>query len=315
LLDQADGSFSEKRLAATPVTWIGGPTVASDGETVNVQVSADLPADEGTPQTWADFIAGLDHGSELSALTARIATLPEIQSICGTDALGCYGDDELYAIGGTLEDGTSPQEVVRHEYGHHVAQHRVNTPWNAVDWGPKNWASNENVCAQVVKGQAYPGDEGDHYAQNPGEAWAETYRILEEQKAGITTGSWQIVAPSYYPNTASLAAARQDVLQPWTAEQKAVYRHTFTKNGPKVWWIHLTTPLDGSFSLTAALPGRGLQTVTLVGPNKTTTLKRAYWAGARSKKLSSTICGQRSLYVEVTQKGAPGRVSVAIARP
>ncbi len=106
---------------------------------------------------------------------------------------------------------------MRHEYGHHIANHRSNAPWAAIDWGPKRWASASNVCAKVTRREAYPGDEGSNYALNPGEAWAETYRLLQERKAGITTSTWPIIAPSFYPNEAALRAAELDVVQPWTA--------------------------------------------------------------------------------------------------
>jgi hypothetical protein len=42
----------------------------------------------------------------------------------------------------------TPQEVVRHELGHHVAFNRLNTPWTAVNWGPKAWATDQDVCAR-----------------------------------------------------------------------------------------------------------------------------------------------------------------------
>jgi len=125
--------------ARAATSWSGGPTTAATGEVVNVYVSPSLPPELGTAQTWADFIAGLVHGPELAKLTAYIAPLDEIAEMCGEDALGCYGSNELASMGET-EYGITAAEVVRHEYGHHIAWNRLNTPWTAVDWGPKNWA-------------------------------------------------------------------------------------------------------------------------------------------------------------------------------
>jgi len=67
--------------------------------------------------------------------------------------------------------------------------------------------------------------------------------------------------------------------------------------------------------ITAALPGGGLHEVALVGANRSTVLRRAQWIGQRSKRITTTVCGQRSLYVRVTQRGALGRVAVSASTP
>jgi hypothetical protein len=219
------------------------------------------------------------------------------------------------AVGETLGDGTTPEEVVRHEYGHHVALYRSNAPWAAIDWGPKYWASAADVCARVSRREAYPGNEGDNYAQNPGEAWAEVYRLMDERKAGILTARWPIIAPSFYPTEADLQAAERDVLQPWTKGTIRSFSRTFAKRTPRVWWIPLSTPLDGGIRVTAAVPRGGTFDIALVGPNRRTVLKRAAWVGQRAKRIDTTVCGQRSLFVRVTQAGSLGRVSVTAAIP
>ena len=302
------------RLAAADVTWRGGPTTTSTGETVNVLVSDALPPEAASPSRWAEFLTGLAHGSEISALTVYVGTLDDMQSICGQNALGCYASDQLVAPGETAVD-VSPEEVIRHEYGHHIAYHRSNPPWNAIEWGPKRWASAENVCARVGGREAYPGDEGSNYALNPGEAWAETYRLMDERKAGITTASWRIVSPSFFPTEQALAAAQQDVLQPWTAPRTTSTSHVFGKRGAKVWWIRLSTPLDGSLRINATLPGGGTYDVALVGANHRTIVGRAQWVGQRAKSLDASVCGQRSFFVRVTQNGALGRVRVSATTP
>jgi hypothetical protein len=305
-----------RRLARAASGWSGGPITTSTGETVTVYVSDTYAPGQVSAQTWAEFIAHLDHGPELSLLTTYIAPLAEIQQICGADALGCYGSNELYTIGEPAPDGTTPEDVVRHEYGHHIAFNRENAPWQAVDWGPKQWATTEGVCSRVSQGAAYPGNEKEHYNQNPGEAWAETYRILEERKAGVTTGSWPIIAPDWYPSDAALAAAERDVVQPWTAGTTSTSTMSFSKKSKgRVRWISLKTPLDGTVQVTARLPKGGLENVALVGSDKKSVLQKARWAGTRVKKISTTICGQRSLFVRVTQKGSFGDVSVTASTP
>jgi len=307
------GRARVNRAARSALTWRGGPVTASTGEVVRVYVSDALPAE--TPEKWAEFLAKLTHGPELARLTANIASLAEIQDLCGARALGCYSGNEMVSLGEPAPDGTTPEEVVRHEYGHHVAWNRVNTPWRAVDWGPKHWASAATVCPRVTRREAFPGNEGSNYAQNPGEAWAEVYRLMDERKAGITTATWPIIAPSFFPDEAGLLAAESDVLQPWLANQKSVFRRTFAKGGKKVWWIPLATPLDGDLLLSATLPRADLHEVALVAANRSTVLRRGQFVSQRVKRLTTGVCGQRSLFARVTPSGAAGQVTVTVSRP
>jgi hypothetical protein len=314
LAADADAPLRASRLAQAGVTYRGGPITTSTGETVDVRVSDTLPLETSTPEGWAEFLTELTHGREIAELTTYIATFEEVQDICGSRALGCYGNDQMVAPGELAAD-ISPEEIVRHEYGHHIAAHRVNAPWSALDWGPKRWASAANVCVKVSRREAFPGDQGSNYARNPGEAWAETYRLMDERKAGITTATWQIVAPSFYPSEAALVAAEQDVVAPWTASRTTRSTRVFGKRTPKVWWIPLATALDGDLRISATMPNGVNAEVALVAPNRRTVLGRAQWVGQRLKHLESQVCGQRSLFVRVTQKGALGRVRLSVTTP
>jgi hypothetical protein len=310
--------------AATPVRparlaqvgeapWHGGPTATSTGATVDVRVSDALPADASSPQQWAEFLASLLHGPELSQLTLYVETLPEVQEVCGSNALGCYAANEMVAPGEAAGDVGSA-EIIRHEYGHHIAYHRVNPPWDATDWGPKRWASAENVCARVSRQEASPGDEGSNYMRNPGEAWAETYRLVDELRAGITTETWPIVSASFFPSDPVLQAAAQDVVQPWTSGHSTSATHVFGKRA-SVWWTRLATPLDGTVRVSASVPGRGAFDVALVGANRRTLVARAQFTGQLQKRAETSVCGQRTLFVRVTSKGAPGRVRFTATTP
>ena len=301
------------RAALGALTWRGGPITASTGDIVSVFVSDALPGE--TPEKWAEFVAGLTHGSELASLTSNIATLDEVQQLCGARALGCYSGNRMVSLGEPAPDGTTPEEVVRHEYGHHVAFHRLNTPWRAIDWGPKHWASAATVCTRVVAREAFPGDEGFNYANNPGEAWAEAYRLMDERKAGITTATWPIVSPSFFPDEAGLLAAERDVLEPWTASRKTVFRRTFAKTTKKPWWIPLPTPLDGDLVLNATVPLNALHEVALVAGNRRTVVRRAGWIGQRTKRITTGVCGQRAYFVRVTPRGVAGRVTITVSSP
>ena len=299
------------RATAVAPAWRGGLVTTSTGETVNVQVSDSLPP-EITPEQWAQFLTTVAHGPELGRLTLFVATLDEVQAECGDRALGCYGANQMIVPGETTPDGTTPEEVIRHEYGHHIAFNRANPPWVAVDWGPKQWASVADVCARVSRNEAFPGDEGVNYRQNPGEAWAETYRLMDERRAGITTASWQIIAPSFFPTEAALQAAERDVLEPWAGTHATSFVRLLSKKSRKAVLIRLHTPLDGEFTLSASLPRGSEAGIALLGDDGRTVLRRAAWVGQRVKRLATTICGQRSLVVRITPSGAGGRIRVSV---
>jgi hypothetical protein len=287
---------------------------ASTGEELTVYVAQAVPPERGTPQTWGDFIAALDHGPELASLTAYIASLADVEAVCGQGALGCYGGDRLIAMD-DIAFGVTPADVVRHEYGHHVAAHRLNAPWAAVEWGPKNWASTMEVCRRVEEGNAFPGNEGSNYALNPGEAWAETYRVLEERRAGTGGAAWEIVHASFIPDEAALEAARRDVLEPWPGTHSNVLRRRFTRKNKRVWTIPLSTPLDGALDVTVSLPKASLFDVTLVDGDRRTVLSTGLWSSSRTKRLNTTICGERTLYLRVKRRSGVGRVVVSATMP
>jgi len=315
-VDSAPGTtLRAERLAGSAIDWRGGPITASTGETVNVLVSDALPIETSTPEGWAEFLVGLTHGPEISLLTTHVATLDEVQELCGSRALGCYARDQMVSLGETAPGGTTAEEVARHEYGHHIALHRSNEPWAAIDWGPKQWASAADVCARVTRKEAFPGDQGANYARNPGEAWAEVYRLMDERKAGILTANWPIITPGFYPADTALSAAERDVLQPWSAGKSTLFTRVFGKTTKKVWWIPLSTPLDGELSISATLPNRANHEVALVGPDRRRVIRRAQWISQRVKRMTGSVCGQRTLFVRVTQTGALGRVRVSVATP
>jgi hypothetical protein len=303
------GPAGERRVHTA--SWWGRGYTTSTGETVTVSVSDSYPADDAVGQAWADWFAGLVHGSELQLLHVYVATPQEVQSECGNaDALGCYGSNMLIVPGETV-NGVDPKLIATHEYGHHVAFNRANPPWIAVDWGPKRWASYTNVCARTTAGTAYPGDEADHYRQNPGEAFAETYRLLNETKAGATNFIWPVVDGSFYPDAGALQAVEQDVLQPWTTPATRSVRVRFPR-GKRVWTLQLATPLDGSLDVDVTLPTGALDDVSLVGAGRV--LVQGLWSGAHEKKLAYQICGQRSLLLRVVRQGRPDSFTVRITQ-
>ena len=168
-------------LPASALAW-GGSYATGDslGTFVQIQVSDSYPVDDALPQDWATYLGTLVHGPELARLTLDLMPLSDVQAKCGSQALACYDPSEqtIYASPEDQLDSPPAKEIVTHEYGHHVANNSNDAPWDALDYGTKRWSSYENICAKAAAGTASPGDEGSHYFQNSGEAFAESYRVL-----------------------------------------------------------------------------------------------------------------------------------------
>src|SRR5205823_10971027 len=73
------------RAPAAIAEW-GGPTVATDGETVTLYFSDSHPVDPSFAKQWADFMTSLVHGSELQTATIHLLTEKEVQVRCGIQA-------------------------------------------------------------------------------------------------------------------------------------------------------------------------------------------------------------------------------------
>ena len=307
----AAGTQRVATLASNRATFGGGTYVTANGASVIVRVSDAFPDGGDRGRRWAEFFSTLPHGDELAAVTVTVVTAAELPSACNADALGCYRPGEIM-IADEVLDGITPEEVARHEYGHHVAASRLNSPWPALDWGPKRWATAAHVCGDVTTGSAHPGDEGDHYAENPAEAWAEVYRILAERSAGLPGNTWSIVAGRYFPDDAVLAAATEDVVHPWTTPATRRFGGTFTNSGKRQWSRTLATPLDGSITIKLSMPAGIRHDMTLLAANGRSVLAR--WTGftRTTRTISTTICGQRTVVLRVTRGNRPSPFSVVV---
>ena len=301
------------RTASEPPGWVGGVFRTASGESVTVHVSTSYPAEQASPQAWAEFFAGLTHGRELESVLVRVATPAEVEGLCRTRAAGCYRNREL-VMPGELHDGIRPESVARHEYGHHIGANRSNAPWKAVDWGAKRWATAAGICRRWREGTAFPGDGGDRYRLNPGEAFAEAYRIHAERKAGAALDSWGVVDGSFYPDAAALAAVEQDVVAPWLRPVTKRMNGHFRAGGPRRWTIRLAAPLDGELKAELRLPPGRLDTIELFSANGRV-LARGLWSGPSTRRLSHLVCGERKLTLRVTAVGAPGRFALTVSRP
>jgi len=200
--------------------------------------------------------------------------------------------------------------VAAHEYGHHVAANRLNPPWVALDWGTKRWASYEGVCTRVAAKTAFPGDEGLNYSLNPGEAFAETFRVAFETGGTGVGFTWPIVDASFRPDTQALAAVREDTLQPWVGATSTTIRGRFTKGRP-TWSTTLATPLDGDLRVDVA----SAADLTLRSVDGRRILARGSWNGTGGKSATYRVCGARSLQVRLKRNGAAARFTLRMTIP
>jgi hypothetical protein len=289
--------------------WWGGAYTTSTGERVTVFFWIEYPVDHAVASRWAEFFAGLVHGKELGSLRAYVAPQTEVAAICGSpSALGCYGESKLFTIGATT-DGYAPSTIAAHEYGHHVAANRVNAPWLALDWGTKRWASGESICTRAAAGTVFPGNESFLYRLNPGEGFAEAYRVLNEKRAGA-------VDSRFIPDDAALQRIEQDVLQPWSAPTLRTFpAHFSARQGrTRTWSLPVATPLDGDLTVKLRVPGPGYR-LTLLSPDRGAVLARGRSAGRGTKTLRYRVCGTRSVVVRVSGTGTALPFSLQVSVP
>lgn len=295
---------ASRRLAAYPAGTWGGAYPVKSGARVNVYSSRYYPVDPAANQAAADFVDGLVHGAEISGVKIYFAPPAEVEILCRSQEVdGCYfpSDSEIITIGEDTEWSTV-EEVLTHEYGHHVANNRDNYPWPAIAYGTKRWATYMGICSKDAAGVVFPGDEGEHYLQNPGEGFAESFLHLNEVKLGIPETTW-FYDPILAPDAGALAAIEQDVLKPWKDNTIKRWSGRFGRRGQQQIRT-FQTPLDGVFA--AQLKGPRGSSLRLTGPAE---VKRS------SATLSAgLICGQRSVTTKFVS-GGKGRFAAAAAIP
>jgi hypothetical protein len=294
-------------LPASALAW-GGSYATGDslGTFVQIQVSDSYPVDDALPQDWATYLGTLVHGPELARLTLNLMPLSDVQAKCGSQALACYDPSEetIYASPEDQLDSPPAKEIVTHEYGHHVANNSNDAPWDALDYGTKRWSSYENICAKAAAGTASPGDEGSHYFQNSGEAFAESYRVLNLQKLGVPSSGWDIVDPSFYPDATALTLLQEDITTPWVAPTASKLHGSFGTGVVRTFKVQ--TQLDGTF------------TARLISPTQAKMRLALYNAGTlvlRGTSIRYEICGERSLTLKVERFSGRGAFTISVSKP
>ena len=265
------------------------------------------------PQLIADFLGTLIHGDEISLLTVQLLTDGEIRGRCGLGAGACYfsGADTMLINGNdrTGPDGASRDFVIAHEYGHHVAEHRRNPPFQpTIFWGTKRWATYERVCQGTRQGRYFPGDEGPRYFQNPGEAFAEAFAFNRFRRAPV---AWAWSAP-LRPTREAFRSLRQDTLVPWQSRTRFVMTGTLPAGGRDRAVKRFRTPLDGDAQRAAERPAarRGSTCCSAIARGRLLALSRG---PSSAEHVVFTVCGQSRLRAVVQRNGsgrAPFRLVV-----
>jgi hypothetical protein len=299
-------------LHAAAVSGNGGYYTTPTGETVKVLSSPRYTYNSSVNQSYADFLASLVHGKELHKVTVYIAPYSEMQQKCSAEDDACYYDDEqlLIVAGNTAPDGTPIENLVAHEYGHHIARNRKNDLGYAGDWGPEYWATYQDVCNRESDGTAYPGDENKHYDLNPGEAWAETYRVMN----GYGTNVWDIVDPSFKPDDQAKSLARRDVVNPYLGDEYIDRSGTFKKT-KKHRWRYFTVPVENDGTVDLRLKGGGSLDADLYVYDMSGKELDHKTTDGHNEHYKDTYCGYRKLQIGVHRFSGKGSFKLRITLP
>jgi hypothetical protein len=288
---------------------------------INVSGICSATCDSADPQAIADFLGTLPHGDEMNLLELDLVKPSvEMAAACGSaNALSCYFPDQnrIVASGDsfTASDNATQLYVIAHEYGHHVANHRNNAPFAnpAIDWGPKNWASFAGVCAGVQSGRYAPGDEGNRYYDNPGEAWAESFAKNAFPTQPVPW-EWPDFPDPHTPG--GFAAIQQDALHPWNGDSIEVRRGRFTKHGRyrRKAIKRFGTPLDGDLTMKLSGPARSSMTLKLLDTTTGQVLANSSVPGPQ-EQISHTICGVRGVTAVIKRRGPRTRFKLSAQVP
>ena len=285
------------------------------GATIAVSVTAACRAlcTDADPQQIADLIGGLLHGPEVGLLTVQLDAPFQIPLDCGGRVTACYfpstgrivlnGNDEA------ARDGAGRELVLAHEYGHHLARSRLSpSPFpSPLLWGTPRWASEESVCRMRRMGRLFPGAGGEHYYEDPGEAFAEAYGRLHFPSPEV---KWRWTE-SLRPDDASLRAIREDALDPWTGRSDLVVSGRAPPHGVLV--RQIATPLDGMVRVEGGRPWRGF---ALGLQNPLGELSMARLGAAAANGVEYTVCGEGHLGVVLRSlRDSSSRYRLRVQRP
>lgn len=330
-------------LATLAVLAIGPPAAAA-GPIQSTPVQHYRIADGASMSVASNFFARpqiapvvgvfaeLPHGQELERLKLYVATDEEIAGSCGERTMACYDPDtERMIVSGQSEEvaGISRESVIAHEYAHHIANNRRGGLWPALFAGTPRWSTHEEVCGLARTRQVFPGDQGLHYWDNPGEAFAQAYsQMIYPQDA------WHYSA-LLQPDPTALEKLRRDVVSPLPGPRTTIWRRgasaprrdlrgragSATAVGEAVaaplvsFRRLLRTPIDGRIAARLRTRNGGVYRLALRDPRSGAVLARSKPRGHGVAGLNFPNCGHRSLLLEAIPAGDPDAFRAKITAP
>jgi hypothetical protein len=286
------------------------------GGSIQVQVDPAF-AGGGALQRVLNTLAELPHGAEMNRLEVHIADLPNLYRLCGQGATACYypASEAMIVSGSPINPNNQmPQGmVIAHEYGHHIEANRSLPGWNASDLGGRHWATYEHVCEGVGAGELFPGDQGVHYWDNPGEAFAQAYATM--LYPGAVPWWWHFAEP----DDGAFDAIRADVADGARVRTTRWARRLAPRSPKAV--TTLTTAVDGPIQVKLRAPRTARFVVALRGADGRllrkgrTTVKMKRRSEAPLTQLSYSACGTRSVTLEVRRRTGRGKFTARISQP
>jgi hypothetical protein len=172
------------------------------------------------------------------------------------------------------------------------------------------------VCARTRAGQLFPGAENtSDYVRNPGEGFAESYRLLNERKLGLPETPWEVVSMALYPDNRALQLLEQDVVQPWRANTSESRRGSFTRTNGKTRSYTVATPFDGTLRVSLGAPRASRLTLDVFSGSTRIGHAAASTPTSPARTITLNVCGQRSVGIRVTRNAGAGAFALAISKP
>ena len=280
----------------------------------------------------------LDHGPEMAQLSVYVATPAEIAETCGATVVACYVPSRMEMVVSGVDRpvaGVPRDFAIAHEYGHHIAETQRSDLYPAIEAGTIRWATYERVCQFTRSHHLFPGDQGNHYWQDPEEAFAESYAHLADPGDPV---SWQYTA-LLAPTPASLMKIQADLDRPWAgpatetvegsvaAPSAAATRRAEGPGGtgldgavavgvPSSTFSRLLpTPLDGRVSVSLQASAGTDLAFALRDPRRGRVLSRASTGDGGTAEISYANCGHDALQLEVRSLHGAGTFRAAVVKP